>query len=67
MEMERLTDFPHSRLDRRPRKRLRLGWDVPDAPQIRSTAKWEKELLVKFWNAGTERKGRWLRLRLFVA
>ncbi|KAI4303820.1 hypothetical protein MLD38_039409 [Melastoma candidum] len=33
MEMERLTDFPHSRLDRRPRKRLRLGWDVPDAPQ----------------------------------
>ncbi|KDO69451.1 hypothetical protein CISIN_1g0139732mg, partial [Citrus sinensis] len=29
MEMERVTEFPFSNLDRRPRKRARLGWDVP--------------------------------------
>ncbi|KAK3006064.1 hypothetical protein RJ639_016296 [Escallonia herrerae] len=28
MEMERLTEFPHTHMDRRPRKRPRLGWDV---------------------------------------
>ncbi|CAI0447428.1 unnamed protein product [Linum tenue] len=29
MEMERVIEFPHTHLDRRPRKRARLGWDVP--------------------------------------
>ncbi|OVA20834.1 Protein kinase domain [Macleaya cordata] len=29
MEMECLTEFPHTHMDRRPRKRPRLGWDVP--------------------------------------
>uniref|UniRef100_A0A7C9E4M9 Dual-specificity kinase n=1 Tax=Opuntia streptacantha TaxID=393608 RepID=A0A7C9E4M9_OPUST len=34
MEMERVTEFPHTHLDRRPRKRPRLGWDVaPQFPQ----------------------------------
>ncbi|MFS7999411.1 putative dual-specificity kinase CMGC-CLK family [Helianthus anomalus] len=28
MEMERVTEFPMSQLDLRPRKRQRLGWDV---------------------------------------
>ncbi|KAK2974658.1 hypothetical protein RJ640_030266 [Escallonia rubra] len=28
MEMERVTEFPHTHMDRRPRKRPRLGWDV---------------------------------------
>ncbi|RAL47560.1 hypothetical protein DM860_011298 [Cuscuta australis] len=28
MEMERVTEFPIMQLDRRPRKRARLGWDV---------------------------------------
>ncbi|KAI7982236.1 Serine/threonine-protein kinase AFC2 [Camellia lanceoleosa] len=31
MEMERVIEFPHADMDRRPRKRPRLGWDV--APQ----------------------------------
>ncbi|PSR96728.1 Serine/threonine-protein kinase, partial [Actinidia chinensis var. chinensis] len=31
MEMERVIEFPHTHMDRRPRKRQRLGWDV--APQ----------------------------------
>ncbi|KAF5957471.1 hypothetical protein HYC85_004696 [Camellia sinensis] len=31
MEMERVIEFPHTHMDRRPRKRPRLGWDV--APQ----------------------------------
>ena len=35
MEMERVTEFPHTHLDRRPRKRPRLGWDVaPQFPQV---------------------------------
>lgn len=34
MEMERVTDFPHTHMDRRPRKRARLGWDVPEAPEV---------------------------------
>ncbi|KAF2293252.1 hypothetical protein GH714_040617 [Hevea brasiliensis] len=29
MEMERVTEFPQAHLDHRPRKRVRLGWDVP--------------------------------------
>ncbi|KAH7528353.1 hypothetical protein FEM48_Zijuj05G0063600 [Ziziphus jujuba var. spinosa] len=33
MEMERVTEFPLTHLDRRPRKRARLGWDVPQAPK----------------------------------
>ncbi|CAH8275469.1 unnamed protein product [Arabidopsis lyrata] len=28
MEMERVHEFPHTNMDRRPRKRARLGWDV---------------------------------------
>ncbi|KAI8019612.1 Serine/threonine-protein kinase AFC2 [Camellia lanceoleosa] len=31
MEMERMIEFPHAYMDRRPRTRPRLGWDV--APQ----------------------------------
>ncbi|KAK9926777.1 hypothetical protein M0R45_023990 [Rubus argutus] len=33
MEMERVVEFPHTHMDRRPRKRARLGWDVPQAPK----------------------------------
>ncbi|CAA7037298.1 unnamed protein product [Microthlaspi erraticum] len=34
MEMERVHEFPHTHMDRRPRKRARLGWDVlPPAPK----------------------------------
>ncbi|KAM0979443.1 hypothetical protein ACFX13_015581 [Malus domestica] len=33
METERVTEFPFAYLDRRPRKRARLGWDVPQAPK----------------------------------
>ncbi|XP_021634411.1 serine/threonine-protein kinase AFC2 isoform X3 [Manihot esculenta] len=33
MEMERITEFPHTHMDRRPRKRARLGWDVPQLPK----------------------------------
>lgn len=29
-----MTDFPHTHMDRRPRKRARLGWDVPEAPEV---------------------------------
>ncbi|XP_047316851.1 serine/threonine-protein kinase AFC2 isoform X1 [Impatiens glandulifera] len=32
MEMERVTEFPHAHMDRRPRKRPRLGWDVAPLP-----------------------------------
>ncbi|KAJ0989459.1 hypothetical protein J5N97_007815 [Dioscorea zingiberensis] len=31
MEMELLAEYPHAHMDRRPRKRARLGWDVPEA------------------------------------
>ncbi|KAJ6839298.1 serine/threonine-protein kinase AFC2 isoform X1 [Iris pallida] len=31
MEMELLTEFPHAHMDRRPRKRPRLTWDVTPA------------------------------------
>ena len=35
MEMERVTEFPLTHLDRRPRKRPRLGWDVaPQTPKV---------------------------------
>ncbi|XP_016440940.1 serine/threonine-protein kinase AFC2 isoform X3 [Nicotiana tabacum] len=34
METERVTEFPMTHLDRRPRKRARLGWDVlPEQPK----------------------------------
>ncbi|KAK4776698.1 hypothetical protein SAY86_005386 [Trapa natans] len=33
MEIERLTEFPLTRMDPRPRKRVRLGWDVPETPK----------------------------------
>ncbi|XP_061364889.1 serine/threonine-protein kinase AFC2 isoform X1 [Gastrolobium bilobum] len=33
MEMERVFEFPHSHMDRRPKKRARLGWDVPEVPK----------------------------------
>ncbi|KAL2321744.1 hypothetical protein Fmac_026123 [Flemingia macrophylla] len=33
MEMERVFEFPHTHMDRRPRKRARLGWDIPEAPK----------------------------------
>ncbi|XP_058763206.1 serine/threonine-protein kinase AFC2-like isoform X1 [Vicia villosa] len=33
MEMERVFEFPHTHMDRRPRKRARLGWDVPEVPK----------------------------------
>lgn len=28
-----MTEFPHTHMDRRPRKRPRLGWDVPQQPK----------------------------------
>lgn len=34
MEMELLAEYPHAHMDRRPRKRARLGWDVPEAPKV---------------------------------
>ncbi len=35
MEMERVTEFPHTHMDRRPTKRARLGWDVlPQPPKV---------------------------------
>ncbi|PPS08077.1 hypothetical protein GOBAR_AA12568 [Gossypium barbadense] len=34
MEMERVTGFPHTHMDRRPRKRPRLGWDVTQLPPL---------------------------------
>ena len=35
MEMERVTEFPLTHLDRRPRKRPRLCWDVaPETPMV---------------------------------
>ncbi|KAF1875832.1 hypothetical protein Lal_00006462 [Lupinus albus] len=33
MEMERVFEFPHTHMDRRPRKRPRLGWDIPEVPK----------------------------------
>ncbi|XP_061362172.1 serine/threonine-protein kinase AFC2-like isoform X1 [Gastrolobium bilobum] len=33
MEMERVVEFPHTYMDRPPRKRARLGWDVPEVPK----------------------------------
>ncbi|RWW43236.1 hypothetical protein BHE74_00051131, partial [Ensete ventricosum] len=44
MEIECLKEFPHPLMDRRPRKRPRLGWDVDPltAAKIRFTAKWVK-------------------------
>ncbi|XWS47869.1 hypothetical protein CRYUN_Cryun13aG0022600 [Craigia yunnanensis] len=32
MEMERVTEFPLTHMERRPRKRSRLGWDVNQLP-----------------------------------
>ena len=35
MEMERVTEFPHTHMDRRPTKRARMGWDVlPQIPKV---------------------------------
>ncbi|KAK4279358.1 hypothetical protein QN277_011152 [Acacia crassicarpa] len=34
MEMERVFEFPHTHLDRQPRKRPRLGWDVTEPPKL---------------------------------
>ncbi|KAK7389143.1 hypothetical protein VNO78_23976 [Psophocarpus tetragonolobus] len=33
METERVFEFPHTHMDRRPRKRARLGWDIPEVPK----------------------------------
>ncbi|KAK7265616.1 hypothetical protein RJT34_33238 [Clitoria ternatea] len=33
MEMERIFEFPHPHMDRRPRKRARLGWDIVEVPK----------------------------------
>ncbi|KAI7985802.1 putative ion channel POLLUX-like 1 [Camellia lanceoleosa] len=38
MEMERVIEFPRADMDRRPRKRPRLGWDV--APQALKASDW---------------------------
>ncbi|XP_028053633.1 putative ion channel POLLUX-like 2 isoform X2 [Camellia sinensis] len=38
MEMERVIEFPHADMDRHPRKRPRLGWDV--APQALKASDW---------------------------
>ncbi|KAI9095753.1 hypothetical protein K1719_026313 [Acacia pycnantha] len=34
MEMECVFEFPHTHLDRRPKKRPRLGWDVAEPPKL---------------------------------
>uniref|UniRef100_A0A3Q7FRB1 dual-specificity kinase n=2 Tax=Solanum subgen. Lycopersicon TaxID=49274 RepID=A0A3Q7FRB1_SOLLC len=45
METERVTGFPLTNLDRRPRKRARLGWDVlPEPPKV-----WESLSLYVFY------------------
>lgn len=31
METQRVVDFPHRSMDKRPRKRPRLTWDIPHA------------------------------------
>eukprot|EP00262_Sarcandra_glabra_P001520 TRINITY_DN11645_c0_g1_i2.p1 TRINITY_DN11645_c0_g1~~TRINITY_DN11645_c0_g1_i2.p1 ORF type:complete len:268 (-),score=33.93 TRINITY_DN11645_c0_g1_i2:106-909(-) len=36
MEMDPLSDFPHSHLDRRPRKRPKSAWDVSQTPKNQS-------------------------------
>ncbi|XP_028069211.1 uncharacterized protein LOC114271778 [Camellia sinensis] len=46
MEMERVIEFPHADMDRRPRKRPRLGWDV--APQALKLIEVEKLVLRLF-------------------
>ncbi|KAF5746537.1 serine/threonine-protein kinase AFC2-like [Tripterygium wilfordii] len=33
MEMDYFTEFPHNYMDRRPRKRPRVGWEMPQAHQ----------------------------------
>ncbi|KAJ1403281.1 Serine/threonine-protein kinase, active site [Sesbania bispinosa] len=33
MEMQRIVEFPHTYMDRPPRKRARLGWDIPEVPK----------------------------------
>ncbi|KAG5046189.1 hypothetical protein AAZX31_06G168000 [Glycine max] len=33
MEMERIVEFPHTYMDRPPRKRARLGWDIAEVPK----------------------------------
>ncbi|KAB5519757.1 hypothetical protein DKX38_024093 [Salix brachista] len=32
METQRITEFPHKNMDKRPRKRQRLTWDIPPPP-----------------------------------
>ena len=41
MEMECVTEFPHTHMDRRPRKRPRFAWD---APQLHPKVKLETSL-----------------------
>ncbi|GMP46649.1 hypothetical protein CsSME_00014712 [Camellia sinensis var. sinensis] len=45
MEMERMIEFSHAYMDRRPRTRPRLGWDVaPQALKIRGRSGMRKGL-----------------------
>ncbi|KAJ4850833.1 Serine/threonine-protein kinase afc2 [Turnera subulata] len=54
MEMERVADIPLTHLDRRPRKRARLGWDVPYVPkaQVGIFCGQEVENLASYASAG---------------
>ncbi|KAK3026040.1 hypothetical protein RJ639_042532 [Escallonia herrerae] len=36
MEMERATEFPYRNMDRRPKKRPRLAWDISQTPKAQS-------------------------------
>ncbi|XP_047310488.1 serine/threonine-protein kinase AFC2-like isoform X1 [Impatiens glandulifera] len=46
MEMERVIEFPHAHMDRRPRKRQRLGWDVaPLVPKAQLGILCEQEVV----------------------
>lgn len=39
METQKIIEFPHRSMDKRPRKRPRLTWDVPQVPPPPSKVK----------------------------
>lgn len=48
MEMERIVEFPHTYMDRPPRKRARLGWDIAEVPKVNNLHPKMSDL-VFFW------------------
>lgn len=51
METQRITEFPHKNMDKRPRKRPRLNWDMPPAlppPKVCSGLSFDVLSLVRF-------------------